>query len=145
MENMDALLDAAEDSLEWHRSSLSALMSGKDPSEAERLKQLSVKHGMVAIITSWSYLEACLYYHGRRKHGQSFNDALVFEATLMSLGVTEEAVLKKVRNLRNIRRALIRGKRLELHCHELSKVYVAENEAEQAVSLALEVRRLLGS
>lgn len=144
MRNMDAFMDVAQEALGQHQLALAAFMKDRSASAAQRFRQRSIRHAIVAITSSWNYLEASLYYHGRRKLGRNYNDNTVFEAKLKALGIADEGVLEKIKQLRILRRDLIHGKALEIDSVDPSKAYVAQNEAELAVALALEIQELLG-
>ncbi|BCG22113.1 hypothetical protein TUM18999_03040 [Pseudomonas tohonis] len=143
MDNRDALIDAATDALEKHRSARSALLRTDASADSATFKRTSIRQAVVAITSSWSYLEATLYHHGRRRLGRNYNDSVVFEAKLRALGITEDAILNRARQLRIVQRDLIHGKALELGVLDPGKAHIAQNEAEKAVALALEIRQLL--
>ncbi|MEK1943928.1 MAG: hypothetical protein AAAB16_26430 [Pseudomonas sp.] len=144
--NRKAFLAIAVAALAAHQSAWAALMGAPTTRPAmpkKAVHQECFNQALVAIVFSCNYLEAALYCHGRARLGRQYEDAAVYETKLQWLGIHEASLLAQAKQLRIVRRELMHEQAMEIANIEPSKVYVTQNEAEKAVALALEIKRLL--
>lgn len=106
----------------------------------------SFKDAMVTVVFAGIYLEALLYLSLRNRFGRA--DALKidrdrYEDRLKRLGVTDTDLLQRVAAFREARRDLVHEKAVAPDELESHTIRIAQDTADNAISLLQDIRRLL--
>ena len=106
----------------------------------------SFKNAMVAIAFAGMYLDALLYIALQSRLGRADAlkiDRLPHEKRLEELGVTDSAILNRVKAFREVRKDLVHEKAVELADIGGQPMHTAQDAADSAISLMRDIRGLL--
>ncbi len=108
-------------------------------------QQRSFKNSLIAIAFAGIYLEALLGVIGNASLGKELYNKLdrqtTYEEKLRLLGIADSQLLNNCKRFREARNDLIHEKSIDISFLNVSKIRMAQEEAEFAVALILEVRK----
>lgn len=151
--NIDVYWSIAEEAHAAMQADLTELMTPKPNDEPGYIirwdpGRRSFKNAMVAIVFAGMYLDALLYITLQRRLGRP--DALKVdrsshEERLERLGVTDPAILDRVREFREARKDLVHEKAVQLADLGGQAMHTAQDAADSAMSLMWDIRVLLAA
>ena len=151
--NIDVYWSIAEEAHGAMRADLAKSMTPKPNGETGFIirrdsDRRSFKNAMVAIAFAGMYLDALLYITLHSRFGRADArkvDRLPHEERLEKLGVTDSAMLNRVKRFREVRRDLVHEKAVELADIGCQPMHTAQDAADNAISLMRDIRGLLAT
>jgi len=151
--NIDIYWSIAEEAHATMRADLAESMIPKPNGEPGHIirwdpKHRSFKNAMITMVFAGMYLDALLYISLQKRLGRANAlkvDRLPHEERLERLGVTDSALLNRVKEFREIRKDLVHEKAEQLADFGNSPLHIAEDAASSVIILMQDIRAALAA